>query len=101
MQITSPSQLNKVPSSREAIITNADLVNILNALVGKPFNLSGKPRTDGAKLRNMISSLFIGRDIAIADEDQYTILPPEKKGVPRMLLILLDSSLVSTKNLDD
>lgn len=98
MQITSPSQLNKVPSSREAIITNADLVNILNALVGKPFNLSGKPRTDGAKLRNMISSLFIGRDIAIADKDQYTILPPKKKGVPRMLLILLDSYIVTTGN---
>ena len=98
MQITSTSQLKNVPSSKEAIITNADLVNTLNALVGQPFNLSGKPKTDGSKLRNMISSLFVGRDIAIADKDQYKILSPKRKGVPRMLLLLLDSYIVTTGN---
>ena len=98
MPITSTSQLKNVPSSKEAIITNADLVNTLNALVGQPFNLSGKPKTDGSKLRNMISSLFVGRDIAIADKDQYKILPPKRKGVPRMLLLLLDSYIVTTGN---
>ena len=94
MQITSIKQLKKAPLSKESVLNNTELAEVLQGLVGQVFNLTGKPRTDGAALRTRISNLFVGKDFAIVDKDHHKIIP--KKGVPRMLLLLLDSYIVTS-----
>ena len=96
MIVTSVELLKRAPASKETVINNVSLAETLGELIGQPFILSGKPRTDGAKLRNMISQLFLGKDIDIASTEQYEVIPPKAKGVPRMLLLLLDSYIVTT-----
>jgi hypothetical protein len=96
MQISSIEQLKNAPISKESVISNAELATVLQILIGKPFHLSGAPRTDGSNLRKLISGLFVGKDIAVAEEGQYEIVPEKKKGVPKMLLLLLDSYIVTS-----
>ena len=80
MQISSIEQLKNAPISKESVISNAELATVLQILIGKPFHLSGAPRTDGSNLRKLISGLFVGKDIAVAEEGQYEIVPEKKKG---------------------
>lgn len=96
MQISSIEQLKNAPVSKESVISNAELATTLQVLVGQPFRLSGAPRTDGSNLRKLISGLFVGKDIAVAEEGKYKIVPDKKKGVPKMLLLLLDSYIVTS-----
>ena len=96
MQITSIEELKKAPISKDSVLDNAALVKVLQALVNQPFILTGKSRTDGATLRKAISNLFIGKDIALAEDNQYKVVPEKGKGIPKMLALLLDSYIVTS-----
>ena len=96
MQITSIKQLKNAPFSKQSVISNKELTIVLQSLIGQSFPLTGKPRKDGSNLRKKISNLFIGKDISVAEEAQYEIVPPKKIGVPKMLLLLLDSYIVTS-----
>lgn len=96
MPITSIEELKKAPFSKDSVLDNASLANVLQALVNQPFVLTGKSRTDGATLRKAISNLFVGKDIALAEDNQYKIVPDKGKGVPKMLALLLDSYIVTS-----
>lgn len=96
MQITSIEELKKAPISKDSVLDNAALVKVLQALVNQPFILTGKSRIDGATLRKAISNLFIGKDIALAEDNQYKVVPEKGKGIPKMLALLLDSYIVTS-----
>lgn len=87
-----------IPPKHKTLISSADkLRNIFSPLIGSPFKLSGKPRTDGSRLRKVISETLEQANLPeLAQEDEFIIVPFKKKGVPRILTELIDTYLVTT-----
>ena len=89
--------LSNPPKDLKQIMTEEKLCELFRPLIGKPFVLTGKPRTDGATFRKMVSALLIANTkCESADATKYSIIPKRRKGVPRLLLELLDTYLVTT-----
>ena len=88
----------KFPPKTKGHLSNTEgLQSTLGSLVGMPFRLTGAPRTDGSNLRKLISNALEKAGLpAIADAESYSIMPPRKKGVPKMLAELIDSYLVTS-----
>lgn len=85
------------PVSPHGIITPDDLVMSLKSLVGKSFEITGKPRTDGSSLRKMISRTLLNNGISPeAVKGSFEIVSPKNKGVPRLIRELIDSYIVTT-----
>jgi hypothetical protein len=90
------NKLFKIPPASRADLTPPDqLVNRLRELIGRSFTLTGKSRTDGSKLRNMLSELLLQHALPPPAES-YSILPPKAKGVPRIRRKLLDTYIATT-----
>ena len=64
----------KAPLSKNSIFSAEDLVNKLKILLGKEFKLSYKPRTDGSKLRKLISENLNDNEKKVALDKDYAIL---------------------------
>jgi hypothetical protein len=92
-------KLFKIPPVSKADLTRPGrLVTRLRPLIGRPFTLSGKTRTDGAKLRNTICEILEQSPLpAAAPSNSYIILPPKAKGVPRIRRELLDAYIATTE----
>ena len=88
-------KLNIPPTSKNDILTNEALVEILQPLVGTEFTMTFKPKTDGSRIRRLISTQ-IENHATNASSDVYTIPIPRKKGLPRILSELIDTYVVST-----
>lgn len=74
------------PKSPEHLTKITELPGILKKLVGSEFKLTGKTRTDGANIRQIIAKELFDHGLPEgAIDDEYEIVPPKKKGVPRML----------------
>lgn len=74
------------PKSPEHLTKITKLPDILQKLIGREFKLSGKTRTDGANIRKLIANELFKYGLPEgAKDDEYEIVPPKKKGVPRML----------------
>lgn len=58
--------------------------------------MTGKPRTDGAYLRNLIGDTLAEANIELAETNSYTVVPIKKKGIPKTLKYLAESFLVTT-----
>lgn len=84
------------PKSKNCSLTGEQLAHKLQALIGKDFKMTGKPRTDGANLRNLIETTLAKENIELAEADFYTIVPVKKKGIPKTLKFLAESFLVTT-----
>jgi|GEM_PF-396138 len=85
------------PVSPLEIITPEDLVTCLKSLIGKPFKITGKPRTDGSNLRKLITKTLFDNGISSeAAKDSFEVVPPKKKGVPRLIRELIDTYIVTT-----
>lgn len=85
------------PVSPHDIITPNDLVACLKSLVGKPFKITGKPRTDGSSLRKLITKTLFDNGISPeAASGSFEVVPPKKKGVPRLIRELIDTYIVTT-----
>ena len=74
----------KAPVSKENVLTAAELVEKLATLIGEEFKLSNKPRTDGSRLRKLISATLDDPQKKVALKDDYEVLPKRGKGVPRL-----------------
>jgi len=85
------------PKSSKHLTEIAKLPEILKVLVGHEFKLTGKTRTDGANVRKLIASelLKIGLPEE-ANSGEFEIVPPKKKGVPKMLRELIDTYTVTS-----
>lgn len=84
------------PSNKAMLLDGKTLAQKLHALIGTSFPLSGKPRTDGAKLRRLIASTLQDSAIENAEPNTYKVIPPKKRGIPKLLKYLADSFLVTT-----
>jgi len=83
------------PSSIEDIRDGNCLAESLKSLIGHPFALSGKPRTDGSNLRKLISQHLLHNGCPEpAQAEEYVVV--KKKGIPRMLLEVMDTYIVTT-----
>lgn len=86
------------PSSKAMPLDGKTLALKLLPLIGTSFPLSGKPRTDGAKLRRLIASTLEDASIENAVPSTYKVIPTKKRGIPKLLKYLADSFLVTTGN---
>ncbi|MDP2888933.1 MAG: hypothetical protein Q8P34_08195 [Bacteroidota bacterium] len=76
----------KIPPKSPAHLTDAKkLPEILKRLIGIEFKLTSKTRTDGSNLRKLIANeLFTNGLPEGATENEFEIVPPRKKGVPKI-----------------
>jgi len=88
----------KTPPKSVTMLTNErTLIEYFWELIGREFILTGKTRTDGANLRNLIASSLEKHALPEAAEaSQYEIVPPKGKGIPRIVREFLDSYIVTT-----
>src|SRR3972149_4149075 len=89
----------RIPPASQAELTAGETIEKrLAALVGKPFRLSGKTRTDGSNLRKLVASILEERPPfpTPAADGAWRIVPPKKKGVPRLLREFVDTYIVTS-----
>jgi hypothetical protein len=85
------------PKSPKHLTETAKLPDILKGLVGNDFKLTGKTRTDGANIRKLIANELIKNGLPEESSVvEFEIVPPRKKGVPKMLRELIDSYTVTS-----
>ncbi|PKE65713.1 nuclease [Macrococcoides caseolyticum] len=84
------------PQSKKLIANEQVLVQTLKPLIGQPFCLTGKARTDGSNIRKLITKELKKIATPIAVSSDYSIIPPKSKGVPKILTEIVDSYIVTT-----
>lgn len=88
--------LTNAPKSKHTVLNLQELEERLAPLVGTPIELTRKARTDGANIRKIVSDILSDRVSNALEETQYEILPPKGKGIPRILLELIDTYVVTS-----
>jgi hypothetical protein len=85
------------PKSTNSLTHPEELIKRLSSIVGKSFYLSGKTRTDGSNIRKLIASTLEQFPLPeLADSDQFEIVPPKGKGVPKIAREFIDTYMVTT-----
>ncbi|WP_299948831.1 hypothetical protein [uncultured Microbulbifer sp.] len=83
------------PQSKSSLTSANDLTAKLECLIGAPFTLTGKSRTDGSNLRKLVGKVLLeGSHPDVATKGSYEIVPP--KGTPKILLEYIDTYIVTT-----
>lgn len=70
------------PASKASVPDGKTLANKLKILVNREFPLTDKPRTNGATLRKVITTILDDGTINVANKADYSIVPSKKKGIP-------------------
>lgn len=88
----------KIPPKSPSHLTNIKrLPHILGGLIGAEFRLTGKTRTDGANIRKRIADVLLKNELPEgALEGEFEIVPPKKKGIPKILRELIDTYIVTS-----
>jgi hypothetical protein len=88
----------KIPPKSPMHLTEiSKLPEIFKRLVGSEFRLTGKTRTDGANIRKIIANELLNNGLPDgANPGEFEIVPPKKKGVPKMLREFIDSYTVTS-----
>jgi hypothetical protein len=88
----------KIPPKSPSHLTDIrNLPQILIGLIGKEFKITGKTRTDGANIRKLIAKELLSNGLPEeALDGEFEIVPPKKKGVPKMLRELIDTYIVTS-----
>ncbi|WP_025733951.1 hypothetical protein [Carnimonas nigrificans] len=85
------------PQSKNCLTPPEEIANRLSCLIGHPFELTYKSRTDGSNIRKLVAqTLANGALPESASMGSYRIMPPRGKGVPKILLEYLDTYIVTT-----
>lgn len=92
------NKIFKTPPSSPSELTNLyDLKDRLEELIGFEFILTGKSRTDGANTRKLIARTLEKHPLPeAAIKEEYEIVPPRKKGVPKILREFIDTYIVTS-----
>lgn len=92
------SPLSIPPATHADLSSGEQVAACLAPLIGKPFRLSGKTRTDGSNLRKTVARLLeeSAELPTPAADGAWRIVPPKKKGVPRLLREFLDTYIVTS-----
>lgn len=88
----------KVPPKSVKMLTDSDtLAGYFSELVGQPFTLTGKTRTDGSNIRKLIASTLEKHHLPeLAEQGQFEIAPPKAKGVPKITREFIDTYIVTS-----
>ena len=85
------------PASKQSLSSPQELTDKLKALLGRSFALTGKSRTDGSKLRKLVGeTLSSGSQPVSGNAGSYDVVPPKRKGVPKILLEYVDTYIVTS-----
>ncbi len=88
----------KIPPKSPKHLTEINkLTKLLKVLVGREFSLTGKTRTDGANIRKLVALELLKNGLPNeAIKGEFEIVPPKKKGVPKMLREFIDTYIVTS-----
>jgi hypothetical protein len=88
----------KIPPQSPRLLTPPEkLATQFSELIGMPFNLTGKTRTDGSNVRKLIATYLEKYQLPpIAEDIEYEIVPPKGKGVPKITREYIDTYIVTT-----
>lgn len=88
----------KIPASSPKGLTKLEILKEkLKPLIGNEFILTGKSRTDGSNTRKLIASQLEKFPLpAAALKDEYEIVPPKKKGIPKIVREFIDTYIVTS-----
>ena len=85
------------PKSQSHLTESTKLPTILKGLIGKEFKLTGKTRTDGTNLRKLIANELLKNGLPEgALPQEFEIVPPKGKGIPKILRELIDTYIVTS-----
>ncbi|UYF99024.1 hypothetical protein [Halomonas sp. GD1P12] len=85
------------PKSKDFLTPPEEIANRLSCLIGYPFKLTYKSRTDGSNIRKLVAKTLANGTLPPgAPVGSYGIMPPKGKGVPKILLEYLDTYIVTT-----
>ncbi len=85
------------PQYKSELTPPIEIAQKLNVLIGQPFNLTKKSRTDGSNIRKLIGSILIENNFPEpCKKSDFKIIPPKAKGVPKILLEYVDSYIVTS-----
>lgn len=97
--MSTQGEMFKNPTVNGSYLSNEEIKERLQSLIGQPFKLTGKTRTDGSNFRKLITKTIIDKDstkVALASPDEYTVISPGRKGVPKFLREYIDTYLITT-----
>lgn len=88
----------KIPASSPKVLTKLEVLKErLTPLIGTEFRLTGKSRTDGSNTRKLIARTLEKFPLPrAATEDQYEIVPPKRKGIPKIVREFIDTYIVTS-----
>jgi hypothetical protein len=88
----------KIPPKSVRMLTKSEtLAEYFSDLVGKPFTLTGKTRTDGSNIRKLIASTLEKHSLPeLTEKGQFEIVPPKAKGVPKIAREFIDTYIVTS-----
>jgi len=88
----------KLPPSSVSLLTTPDvLTQHFSELVGIPFTITGKTRTDGSNIRKLIAATLENHQLPKpAEIDQFEIVPPKGKGVPKITREFIDTYIITS-----
>jgi hypothetical protein len=85
------------PKTPKSLTSPTDLCKQLQTLLGSPYKLTGKTRTDGSNLRKLIArTLERGKLPPPAASEEFEIVPPKRKGVPKITREFVDTYIVTS-----
>jgi hypothetical protein len=85
------------PKSPQELTELETLKERLEPLIGTDFILTGKSRTDGSNIRKLIARTLEKYPLPeISTEGEYEIVPPKKKGIPKILREFIDTYIVTS-----
>lgn len=85
------------PKSAKKLTQPETLVQYFSELVGQPFILTGKTRTDGSNIRKLIASILEKHSLPeLAEQGEFEIVPPKAKGVPKIVREFIDTYIVTS-----
>ncbi len=92
------NDLFKLPPQSSALLSNPEnLIQKLSSLIGTPFKITGKTRTDGSNVRKLIASTLEKFDLPEqVKENSYEIVPPKGKGIPKITREFIDTYIVTS-----
>jgi hypothetical protein len=87
------------PKNKFYLTPPQELAKKLTILIGHTFTLTGKTRTDGSNARKLVATTLESTKLPEAClPGEYTIIPPKRKGVPKILREYVDTYIVTSGN---
>jgi len=85
------------PKTPQKLASLKTLKERLTPLIGTIFKLTGKSRTDGSNVRKLIAKTLEQYPLPEpAIEGTYEIVPPKKKGIPKITREFIDTYIVTS-----